>query len=706
MLKKFHVSQIYPVLLLTAFLLVYSSCTPQTTVEVDVPPPPETRVEEVTEQIHGVEISDPYRWLEDKESEETQVWITNQNDYTDSILNQLPWQEKLSARLSGMQYSGGVDLIPKVKGNRAFYINRLSESNIPLLCMREGADGEEEILVDPRPVSSSGPLVLYIPGLSEGGKMMGYTVHERGAREFEIKIIDVDSRTELPDVLPAAAYTAMLILSDKSGYYFTRYEEPGIGLYYRAVGSEPDSERLVYSHELKPGQQATAILSSDNRYILLDVQTGRFQDQLYLMDLESGEEMVPLVTDIPALFSPPQFGEKYLYTWTNWEAPNGRILRIDPQNPQRENWEEIFPESDTRLLSLTIAGGKLFIQYLKDVVSYVEAFDIDGNKTGELTMPGIGLMTGISGHWDSDFGFFFYTSFDTPNAIYSYNFESGEHEIWFRHQVQLDSDDYEVKQVWYESADGAKVPMFVAHKTGVELNGQNPTLLAGYGAFLYSYLPIYNPLMAAWLESGGVFAAANIRGGGEFGEEWHRAGMLQNKQNSINDIIAAAEHLTSEKYTNPDKLAIMGGGHGSVVAGAALAQRPDLCAAVVLRYPLLDMLRYHKFPHGNRYVPEYGTADAPDQFEYLHKYSPYHNVDPEAKYPAVLLISGEAASSYPPLHALKMAALLQSVSDTGNLALLRYYTAERLRPTQEGRSRVTEEEEILSFLCWRLKVNM
>ena len=416
-------------------------------------------------------------------------------------------------------------------------------------------------------------------------------------------------------------------------------------------------------------------LSEDGRWLVITVMYGSSADktEIYLKDVSSDGPIVPVVKDIDARFLGGIAGNS-LYLQTNWEAPNSRLIVVDLEKTSRENWREIILESDAVMDGFSTAGGKLFVSYLKDVKSIVVEFEPDGTRLGEISFPTIGTVSGVYGKWDSSEAFFVYTSFHIPTTIYRYDVANRTQEIWAKIDVPIDSDKYEVKQVWFESKDGTSVPMFVVHAKNIKLDCSHATLLTGYGGFNASSTPGFSAQAAAWIKKGGIYAVANLRGGGEYGEEWHRAGMLQNKQNVFDDFIAAAEYLIEKGYTKPEKLAIRGGSNGGLLVGAAMTQRPDLFGAVICTYPLLDMVRYHMFLVARYWVPEYGSSENPEQFKYLYAYSPYHNVKKGTIYPAVLFITGDADTRVAPLHARKMAAMMQAATGSDKPVIIRYHT--------------------------------
>jgi len=674
---------------------------------VDVSPPPETNIVEAVDTLHGVDIVDPYRWLEDQKSPETREWISAQNAYTDSVLGSLSGRDELkalAARLIKIDTIG----IPTERGGRYFLTKRSADQELSVIYMRQGLDGEDKVLIDPHPMSEDKTTNVNLQDISHDGTLLAYGIRKGGEDELEIRFMDVDSLKDLPDVLPRGLYFGVSIMPDKKGFFYTKMSMKGPRILYHSFGTALAADKEIFGEGYGLGKILFAFPSEDGRWLtIIALEGSSGKTEVYLKDLNADRPIVTVVNDVDARTMAAVVDDT-LYIQTNWEAPNGRVLTADPENPSRDNWKEIIPESDMVMqglfgLPVTFAGGKLFVNYLKDVKSQVSIFEPDGTPVGEISFPTIGTVGGLSGQWDSNEAFFVFTSYHIPTVIYRYDVASEEKEVWAKIEVPIDSEAYEIKQVWYTSKDGTEVPMFVVHKKGIALNGGNPTLLTGYGGFNISLSPSFSPQAAAWLEKGGVYAVANLRGGGEFGEKWHRAGMLENKQNVFDDFIAAAEYLIDKGYTKPKKLAIMGGSNGGLLVGAAVTQRPDLYGAVICTYPLLDMVRYHKFLVARYWVPEYGSSDNPDQFKYIYAYSPYHKVKEGTHYPAVFFITGDADTRVAPLHARKMTALMQASTGSDEPVLLRYHTTAGHSGGQPVSEQIDNLAETLSFLLWQLE---
>jgi prolyl oligopeptidase len=446
-------------------------------------------------------------------------------------------------------------------------------------------------------------------------------------------------------------------------------------------------------------------LAEDGRYLLISIWHGSaaMKSEIYYQDVAKNGPIVPIVNDVDARFR-GQIADHYVFLQTNWQAPNGRIFRVDLNKPSRENWSEVIPQSSAVIRSFSLAGGRIFVNYTENVSSRLEVFEPDGKHVRGIELPAIGSAWGPYGRWKSNEAFFEFSSFHFAGITYRYDVDKGTKQVWFQPDVPVQSDMFEVKQVWYESKDRTKVPMFIVHAKGIKLDGNKATLLTGYGGFNNSQTPSFSTKAALWIQAGGVFARPNLRGGGEFGEEWHKAGMQEKKQNVFDDFLAAAEWLIAKGYTNPSKLAISGGSNGGLLVGAALTQRPDLFQAVVCTYPLLDMVRFHKFLVAKYWITEYGSSDDPNQFKYLRAYSPYHRVKAGAEYPAVLFITGDLDTRVDPLHARKMAALLQSATGSDRPVLLRYFTKAGHSGGRPMTKRIDDMADRFSFLFSQLGV--
>jgi prolyl oligopeptidase len=668
------------------------------------PSPPPTRRDDVQQVLHGVTISDPYRWLEDQNSAETRAWIAEQNKYTHSLLDGLSGRAALEKRLAELKKIEGIHS-PFERNGRFVYLRRNPDQEQYVICMREGESGKERVLFDPNPLSSDHTTNVEIFDLSKDGKLLAFLIRAGGKDETEVHFLDLDTRRELPDILPLALYFDVSFLPDRSGLYYSLISDDGPRVRFHKLGMPAASDQEVFGKGYTKESIITGEPTPNGRHLVVLVCNGSSCDkaQIWVQDLTTHGPIEPLVKDIDARFFPFPGGD-HLFLQTNWKAPNGRVLAVDFAHPERERWQEVVHESDTAIDSIALSNGKIIVAYVKNAVSEVKVFDPSGKQLGNLEFPALGSVTDIQTRWENRDAFIGFTSFTIPRTIYEFDMTTRQRSTWYRPSVPLDSSKFEIKQVWVSSKDGTRVPMFLIHGKGLKTEGNNPALLTGYGGFLLNITPDYWAEGIVWAEHGGVAAQVNLRGGGEFGEAWHKAGMLGNKQNVFDDFIAASEWLVQNKYTNASKLGIWGGSNGGLLVGAAFTQRPDLYQAVVCWHPLLDMMRYDQFFMGKFWVSEYGSASDPEQFKWIYAYSPYQHVKPGTKYPAVLFMTGDGDTRVAPLHARKMTALMQASTGSDRPILLRYETAAGHAGGRSVTQDIGDSEDYLSFLFWQLKV--
>jgi prolyl oligopeptidase len=620
--------------------------------------PPPTRTDPVTDTLHGVAVSDPYRWLEDQNSPATRAWLDEQDKYARAWLDALPGRDILRRKFEALLK---VDMIgtPAVRKGRYFFSRRLAAEDRASLIVRQGYSGKDEVLVDPKTATDDATTSVRYFDISDDGRLAAFSAQRGGEDEVTVRLIDVDTRKMLPDALPRGRYFGFSFKNDKSGFYYSRFRVgEGSRIFYHAMGKPASEDREIFGQGYGPTQNVNCWLSDNGRWLIIVVAEGvpAKRTEMYFQDVSGGGPLRPLLKD-DAEIDLASAGD-WLFLVTNLNAPNRKVLRVDLRNPVRDRWKEVVPEGPMAIERAATAGGRLFVAYLENASSRIRQFDAEGKPLGDLKLPGIVSASGPSGRWQDDEAFFGYASFVQPAATYRLQVSSGKQELWFRPKVPVRSEEMETRQVWYASKDGTKVPMFLVARKGVRPDGNLPVLLTGYGGFNISYTPVFSIWAAVWVDMGGVFALPNLRGGGEFGEAWHRAGMFEKKQNVFDDFIAAAEWLVENRYTRPARLAIQGGSNGGLLMGAMMTQRPDLFGAIVCGAPLLDMLRYHKMLVGAWWASEYGSADDAKQFEYLYKYSPYHNVRKGTRYPAVLFVTGDSDTRVDPSHARKMAALM------------------------------------------------
>ena len=669
---------------------------------ISVPPPPPTEAREIVETLHGVEVRDPYRWLEDQDAAETRAWIDAQNEYTDTVLGLLPGRERLRGMAAAV-LERDVWGLPNERGGRYFFSRRRADQDLAVVYVREGLDGADRVLIDPHPLSPDHTTSVALRDISDDGRLVAYAVREGGVDEVAIRLRDVDTGEDLPDLLPPARYGGVSLTPDGDGFYYERYGDVTPRVMYHALGSDPATDRQIFGEGYERHHIPVTLLSDDGRWLVVHVIEGSSgPTEIHVKDLRGDGPFVTAIAD-GVSESWADFAGGQLVITTNLDAPNKRVVLADPANPAAGAWREVIPErSEVVVQSASGLGGRLAVSYLEDVRPRVALHELDGTHVRDIAFDTIGSVGGGAGRWESSEAFFTFETFHVPSTIYRYDLETGEQTVWAAAALPVAAGAYQVTQEWFRSKDGTRVPIFIVHRPGVALDGGNPTYLTGYGGFNLSLTPAFSALATTWLEAGGVFALANMRGGGEFGEAWHQAGMLADKQNVFDDFIAAAEHLIAAGYTRSARLAIGGGSNGGLLVGAVSNQRPELFGAVVCTYPLLDMVRYHQFLVASFWVPEYGSSEDPEQFGWLHAYSPYHNVTAGGDYPATLYISGDGDTRVAPLHARKMAALMQASNGSDNPVLLRYHTQAGHSGGQPVSQQIDQLVDTVSFLLWQV----
>ncbi|MGH7631667.1 MAG: prolyl oligopeptidase family serine peptidase [Gemmatimonadales bacterium] len=645
----------------------------------DVIQPPATRREDVVEELHGEHIADPYRWLEDGESEETRAWTEAQNALTQAYLAGSPSRDATRARLDELLAIGALGTPTPARG-RYFYQRRDGRQNQPVLNVRDGVHGADRVLLDPNGLNAEGTTALDWWHPSDDGALLAYGLSDDGSEESVLHVMDVATGRPLADRIPHTRAADIAWLPDATGFYYTRFPAPGTvpegeEHYHRAVrfhrlGSDPSDDQLIFQPAAKEFWPGVSI-SPDGRWLLISVSRTFEQTDLWLQDLRAGTPPAAVARDLPALFDGGVL-DGVVYVRTNLRAPTYGLYRLDAERPNLDELGELVPpRPDAVLDGASIAGDHLLLTYLERATSRLRIARRDGTGVREHPLPGLGSIFGIGAEWDGDELFYGFSSFTVPPSVYRIELRTGEEALWERVDADVRPERLEVRQVEYASRDGTPITMFVVQPRGVALDGGNPTYLTGYGGFNISMAPGFSRSLILWLEQGGVVAIPNLRGGGEYGESWHQAGMLGNKQNTFDDFIAAAEWLIASGYTRPERLAVAGGSNGGLLMGAVLTQRPDLFRAVVVQVPLLDMLRYHRFLIARLWIPEYGSPDDPEQFRWLRAYSPYHHVRDGVPYPAVLLATAESDTRVDPMHARKMTARLQAATSADRPVLLR-----------------------------------
>lgn len=664
--------------------------------------PPVARVDSVKDKYGATEVADPYRWLEDQETPETRAWIAAEQKCTEAALGLLPNRGQISKRIAELLHRDNYE--PPIERNgRYFFRKRPADGDLSMVYLKTNQETQPEVLIDPNPWSADHSASVALENVSKDGRFVFYGSRDGGQDEITVQVLDLDSHKTLPDKFSKALYFSVEPTPDNKGVYYTRVEKDGPRAFYHEMGSDPGKDKLIFGKDLGKDKILAVGISDDGGFLvyLVVYGSGSEQTEVYLQDLRENGPVVPMATGEKALFFPTFAGDRLLIQ-TNSNAPRGRVYSAKLAAPQRENWHEVIPQSDANLEQIASSGGKIIAQYTRNAASELKMFDAEGKSPAALPLPSLGSVSGLSGRWESPELFFKFESYSTPASVYRYHVKQASLSKWAGSGNP--GEGFQVEQVWFTSKDKTRVPMFLYHNKEIQQDGNSPVLMTGYGGFDVSETPFYWVLGQYWVEQGGIFADVNLRGGAEFGEDWHRAGMLGKKQNVFDDFAAAAEFLIQQRYTNPKKLAITGTSNGGLLMGASLTQRPELFRAVVCGYPLLDMLRFQKFMDGSYWVPEYGSAENPKQFAYLYKYSPYHNVKDGVKYPAVLLVTGDGDTRVAPLHARKMAARLQAAvaNDPGRPILLLYDTKSGHSGGRPVSKQVEENTDILSFLLWQV----
>lgn len=647
---------------------------------------PNSRRTELVEKLHGIDVPDPYRWLEDIDSEETRTWIEAQNELTYGFLEDVPAREEITKRLTELWDYEKFD-VPHKRGGRYFFTHNDGLQNQSLLYWLDSLDGTPKVLLDPNTLSEDGTVALTGYTVSDDGKFLAYGISSAGSDWQEWHVREVDSGCDLDDTIEWVKWSEAAWSVDNRGFYYSRYDAPEEGkaykganyyhkLYYHKLGTSQSEDELIYERPDQKEWGFLAELADDYRYLIVEIWKGTHQENniVYLDLQEPNAEMVELLMGFEASFIFLGNDGSNLFFHTDLDAPMKRVIAIDVTQPEREHWVEIIPEGDDALEIVSLVGDRLFAVYLHNAHSQVKTFGLQGNPISEIELPDMGTVTGFYGSRQDGETFYHFTGFTSPGTLFHYDLESDKSKVFRKPDLKFDPEDYVSKQIFYSSKDGTRIPMFITHKKGVELNGENPTYLYGYGGFNNPVPPSYSPAIMVWMMMGGVFAMANLRGGGEFGKEWHEAGMILTKQNVFDDFIAGAEWLIEHEITRTSKLAIGGRSNGGLLVGACMIQRPDLFGACLPVVGVLDMLRFHKFTIGWAWVSDYGSPDDEQEFKYLLGYSPYHNVKPGVEYPPTLISTGDHDDRVFPAHSFKFAAALQYAQVGANPVMIRIET--------------------------------
>jgi prolyl oligopeptidase len=639
------------------------------------------------DSYHGLTVADPYRWLEDDDSPQTSQWVAEQNKLTFGYLEKIPYRARIKERLAKI-YDYPKIGAPFRRGEYYYFFKNDGLQNQPVIYRQKGLNGQPEVLLDPNQFSQDGTSVLTVFSLSKDGKYAAYGISTGGSDWQELRVMEVATRKALPDLVKWVKVSGASWQGD--GFYYSRYPEPEKGkelstrnenhqVYFHKVGAPQAQDILVYEDKANPLRFHGVFTSEDERFAFLNISDrskGKKGNAIFYRDTRKGQKsFTPIVAEIgdETVSVIDNVGDKLLL-YTDKNAPNGKVVMFDPQNPGERNWKDAIPEKPEPLQNVTTAGGKMFVTYLKDVTTRAYVYSLSGKLDHEIRLPGPGTAAGFGGNNDDAFVFYSFTSFTYPGTIFKYDIATKKSALFRAPQIDFKLADYETKQVFYTSKDGTKTPMFITHRKGLRLDGGNPTMLYAYGGFNNSQTPAFSVMLLPFLEQGGVYALANIRGGNEYGEKWHEAAVKEKRQNAFDDFIAAAEYLIAEKYTSSQKLAIRGGSNGGLLVGVAMNQRPELFKAVIAQAGVMDMLRFHKFTIGWNWIAEFGSSDNPEEFKYLYAYSPLHNIEEGVKYPATLITTADHDDRVVPAHSFKYAATLQEKNASDNPILIRVET--------------------------------
>jgi prolyl oligopeptidase len=629
---------------------------------------PQTKKVEQIDDYHGTEVTDPYRWLEVDTASEVADWMDRQNEVTFGYLNKIPFREAIEKRYTELYNYPKLSSPTKIGEYYLFYKNDgLQDQSV--IYIQKGLEGAPEVFIDPNELSRDGTISISLLGASKDDRYLAISRAEAGSDWNQIRIMDLETKEELTDRVDWVKFSGASWLKD--GFFYSRYPEPEEGskmsnqnlyhtVYFHKLGTAQSADQLIYEDRDQPKMNHTASVTEDEKYLVLYASPGTDGYATYVKDLEKEDDFHLLFEGYSNKSSiVHHLGNGQFLIHTDVDASNYRLVQVNMNNPGKDNWADIIPESENLLEGANTGGGKLFSVYLQDATNRIYQMNYDGTEKKEIKLPGLGSAGGLGGKVNETLLFYSFTSFIYPPTIFTYDVNTGESKIFYKTELKFDPEEYVEKQVFYASKDGTKVPMFLVHKKGLELNGANPTELYAYGGFNISMTPGFSSSRMILLENGGVYAMANLRGGGEYGEEWHKAGMLENKQNVFDDFIAATEYLISEGYTSHSKLAISGGSNGGLLVGACMTQRPDLYAVAFPAVGVMDMLRYQLFTIGRAWAVEYGASENPDQFEYLYKYSPLHNLKDGTSYPATMVTTADHDDRVVPAHSFKFTARLQ-----------------------------------------------
>lgn len=702
---------------LCAIGLIAQSCqqSPEPEMKSDLVYPDTYKDLESVDTIHGTAVADPYRWLEDDRSEETEAWVTDENKLTFSYLDQIPYRKALTDRLTELwnyeKYSS-----PTKHGNYYYFYKNDGLQSQAVVYRKETEDAEEsELFLDPNKFSADGTTSLAGVSFNKEGNICAYQISEGGSDWRKVIIMDVETMKPIEDTLMDVKFSG-ISWKGSEGFYYSSYDKPKEGselsgltqyhkLFFHKLGTPQSEDQLIFGGEATPRRYIGGYLTEDESFLIISAATSTTGNELYVQDLRVENAPTQTIIDnFDNTHSVISSSGNTLFIKTNLDAPNARIVRVEIEELQTENWVDVIPTTEN-VLSATTAGGYIMATYLIDATSKVFQFNMAGELIREIELPGVGTASGFGGEMSDSTVYYSFTSYTYPSTTFKFSLKTGESKLYRKSEVKFDPSLYESKQVFYTSKDGTKVPMIITYKKGIEMNGKNPTLLYGYGGFNISLTPSFSTSRILLLENGGVLAVANLRGGGEYGEEWHSAGTKMNKQNVFDDFIAAAKFLIDNKYTSSDYLAIHGGSNGGLLVGAVMTQEPELMKVALPAVGVLDMLRYNKFTAGAGWAYDYGTAEESEEmFKYLLGYSPVHNVKEGISYPATMVMTGDHDDRVVPAHSFKFAAELQAKHRGANPVLIRIETNAGHGAGKPTNKIIEEAADMYSFMLWNMGI--
>ncbi len=700
-------------LTLLILLVVIIGCKPKEEKADSLIYPVTAKVDTV-DTYFGTEVPDPYRWLEDDRSEQTAQWVKAENKVTNSYLKNIPFRDEIKNRLESL-YNYERLYAPFEKGDYYYYYKNDGLQNQNVLYRKKSLDGESEVFLDPNKFKEDGTISLAGTSFTKDGSLFAYLISESGSDWRKAIVMNAETKEIIADTLYDIKFSG-IAWKGNEGFYYSSYDKPKSGsvlsgktqyhkLFYHKLGTDQSSDKLIFGGEELPRRYVRGYLTEDQRFLVITAAQSTSGNELYIQDLSKPDsKIVTVVNNFDNnSYVIDNVGTRLLIQ-TNLEAPNNRIVDVDASNPTQEMWKDVISETEN-VLSAGTAGGKIFANYLIDAKTEIKQYDRTGKLERTVKLPGIGTASGFGGNEDDKTIYYSFTSFTYPSSIFSYDIKSGESELYEQPKIDFNPEDYKTEQVFYESKDGTKVPMFITYKKGLELNGKNPTYLYAYGGFNVSLKPSFSVARIVWLENGGIYAQPNLRGGGEYGEAWHKAGTKMQKQNVFDDFIAAGEYLINNKYTSSDYLAIAGGSNGGLLVGATMTQRPDLAKVAFPAVGVMDMLRYNKFTAGAGWAYDYGTAeDSKEMFEYLYGYSPVHNVKEGVAYPATMVTTADHDDRVVPAHSFKFIANLQEKQSGDNPVLIRIETDAGHGAGTPISKKIEEQADIYSFAWYNMGI--